>query len=42
MFHATALVRDDDRAVDRLGALVGLRVLEYSEIHDPAIGRRGA
>jgi hypothetical protein len=41
MFHATAMVRDYDVAVDRLGALVGLRVLEYSEQDDPAIGRRG-
>jgi catechol 2,3-dioxygenase-like lactoylglutathione lyase family enzyme len=41
MFHATAMVRDYDAAVARLGRLIGLRVLEYSEATDPAIGRRG-
>lgn len=41
MFHATAMVRDYDAAVARLGELIGLRVLEYSAIDDPAIGRRG-
>lgn len=41
MFHATAMVADYDRAVDRLGALFGLRVLEYGESDDPAVGRRG-
>lgn len=41
MFHATAMVADYDAAVSRLGELIGLRVLEYSEQDDPAIGRRG-
>jgi hypothetical protein len=41
MFHATALVRDYDLAVERLGQVIGLRVLEYSELPDPLIGRRG-
>jgi catechol 2,3-dioxygenase-like lactoylglutathione lyase family enzyme len=41
MYHATAMVRDYDAAVARLQELVGLRVLEYSAIDDPAIGRRG-
>lgn len=41
MFHATAMVPDYDAAVARLGELIGLRVLEYSAIGDPAIGRRG-
>jgi catechol 2,3-dioxygenase-like lactoylglutathione lyase family enzyme len=41
MFHATAMVPDYDRAVERLGALFGFRVLEYGESDDPAVGRRG-
>ena len=41
MYHATAMVRDYDAAVERLGELIGLRVLEYSELSDPLIGRRG-
>lgn len=41
MFHSTAMVADYDHTVARLGELIGLRVLEYSEAHDPAIGRRG-
>jgi catechol 2,3-dioxygenase-like lactoylglutathione lyase family enzyme len=41
MFHATAMVRDYDATVQRLASLIGLRVLEYSEQPDPAIGRRG-
>lgn len=40
-FHSTALVRDYDAAIGRLSRLIGLRVLEYSEQADPAIGRRG-
>ena len=41
MFHATAMVPDYDATVARLGELIGLRVLEYSDQTDPAIGRRG-
>jgi catechol 2,3-dioxygenase-like lactoylglutathione lyase family enzyme len=41
MFHATAMVRDYDATVERLAHLIGMRVLEYSEATDPAIGRRG-
>jgi catechol 2,3-dioxygenase-like lactoylglutathione lyase family enzyme len=41
MFHSTAMVPDYDLAVDRLAALFGLRVLEYSEADHPAVGRRG-
>jgi catechol 2,3-dioxygenase-like lactoylglutathione lyase family enzyme len=41
MFHSTAMVRDYDRTVSRMGELFGLRVLEYSADDDPAIGRRG-
>lgn len=41
MFHSTAMVPDYDHAVARLGELIGLRVLEYSEAHEPEIGRRG-
>jgi catechol 2,3-dioxygenase-like lactoylglutathione lyase family enzyme len=41
MFHSTAMVADYDRAIDRLGELFGLRVLEYSAATDPAIARRG-
>jgi catechol 2,3-dioxygenase-like lactoylglutathione lyase family enzyme len=41
MFHATAMVRDYDATLRRLGHLIGMRVLEYSEATDPAIGRRG-
>jgi len=41
MFHSTAMVADYDLAVDRLGELFGLRVLEYSAATDPAIARRG-
>jgi catechol 2,3-dioxygenase-like lactoylglutathione lyase family enzyme len=41
MFHSTAMIKDYDAAVSRLGELFGLRVLEYSEADSPAIGRRG-
>ena len=41
MFHSTAMVADYDLAIDRLGELFGLRVLEYSAATDPAIARRG-
>jgi catechol 2,3-dioxygenase-like lactoylglutathione lyase family enzyme len=41
MFHSTAMVADYDRTVARLAELFGLRVLEYSDQTDPAIGRRG-
>jgi catechol 2,3-dioxygenase-like lactoylglutathione lyase family enzyme len=41
MFHSTAMVQDYDATVGRLAELVGLRVLEYGEAKDPAIGRRG-
>ena len=41
MFHSTAMVADYDLAMDRLGALFGLRVLEYSAATDPTIARRG-
>lgn len=41
LFHATAMVPDYDATVSRMGELFGLRVLEYSEAHDPAVGRRG-
>jgi catechol 2,3-dioxygenase-like lactoylglutathione lyase family enzyme len=41
MFHSTAMVPDYDLAVDRLGRLFGLRVLEYGESAEPGIGRRG-
>ena len=41
MFHSTAMVADYDRTVARLAELFGLRVLEYSEQPDPAVGRNG-
>jgi len=41
MFHSTAMVADYDLAVERLAALGGLRVLEYSDNPQPEIGRRG-
>ena len=41
MFHSTAMVQDYDRTVARMAELFGLRVLEYSEADNPAIGRRG-
>lgn len=41
MFHSTAMVKDYDLAISRLGELFGLRVLEYGEAPEPAIGRRG-
>jgi Glyoxalase/Bleomycin resistance protein/Dioxygenase superfamily len=41
MFHSTAMVADYDRTVARMAELFGLRVLEYSDQDDPAIGRRG-
>jgi catechol 2,3-dioxygenase-like lactoylglutathione lyase family enzyme len=41
MFHSTAMVADYDRTVARTAELFGLRVLEYSDQPDPAIGRRG-
>jgi catechol 2,3-dioxygenase-like lactoylglutathione lyase family enzyme len=41
MFHSTAMVKDYDHAVSRLGELFGLRVLEYGEAPDATIGRRG-
>ena len=31
LFHSTAMVADYDLAVERLGTLIGLRVLEYGE-----------
>ena len=31
MFHSTAMVKDYDLAIGRLGELFGLRVLEYGE-----------
>lgn len=39
--HTTAMVPDYDLACDRLALLAGLRVLEYSESHQPEVGRRG-
>ncbi|HUZ08722.1 MAG TPA: VOC family protein [Acidimicrobiales bacterium] len=41
MFHSTAIERDYDEAVASLGALFGLRVLEYGVSDDPTVGRRG-
>jgi hypothetical protein len=41
MFHSTAMVTDYDRAIERLGSLTGLGVLEYGESSEPGIGRRG-
>lgn len=41
MFHSTAMVADYDEAIERLAALGGLRVLEYSDNPQPEIGRRG-
>ena len=41
LFHSTAMVADYDLAVDRLGFLTGLGVLEYGESAEPGIGRRG-
>lgn len=41
MFHSTAMVADYDAARDRLARLAGLDVLEYSDIRQPEIGRRG-
>jgi hypothetical protein len=41
LFHSTAMVADYDLAVERLGTLIGLRVLEYGESIEPGIGRRG-
>lgn len=41
MFHSTAMVADYDAARDRLARLAGLQVLEYSDNHQPGIGRRG-
>ena len=44
LFHSTAMVADYDLAVERLGFLTGLGVLEYGESdrtrHRPA-GRHG-
>ena len=41
MFHSTAMVPDYDLAIEQLGALFGLRVLEYSIQSHPSIGRLG-
>ena len=41
LFHTTAMIPDYDLACERLATLAGLRVLEYSENHQPEIGRRG-
>jgi hypothetical protein len=41
LFHSTAMVADYDAAVERLGFLTGLAVLEYGESTEPGIGRRG-
>ena len=41
LFHSTAMVADYDLAVERLGFLTGLGVLEYGESTEPGIGRRG-
>ena len=38
-FHSTCMVNSYDQAVNALGHIAGLRVLEYSEA--PGIGRRG-
>ena len=39
--HSTAMIADYDVARERLALLGGLRVLEYSENHQPEVGRRG-
>jgi len=41
MFHSTAMVKDYDLVIARLGELFGLRVLEYGDLPEPEIGRRG-
>jgi hypothetical protein len=41
MFHSTAMVKSYDAGVGRLGELFGLRVLEFSEMATPEIGRKG-
>jgi hypothetical protein len=41
LFHSTAMVADYDLAIERLGFLTGLGVLEYGESTEPGIGRRG-
>jgi catechol 2,3-dioxygenase-like lactoylglutathione lyase family enzyme len=41
MFHSTAMVKDYDLVIARLGELFGLRVLEYGEAPEPEVGRRG-
>ena len=41
LFHSTAMVADYDLALERLGSLTGLEVLEYGESAEPGIGRRG-
>jgi catechol 2,3-dioxygenase-like lactoylglutathione lyase family enzyme len=41
MFHSTAMVKDYDLVITRLGELFGLRVLEYGEAPEPEVGRRG-
>src|SRR3954470_7548769 len=41
MWHSTAMVADYDMAIERLQAIGGLRVLEYSESTQPEVGRRG-
>jgi len=41
MFHSTAMVSDYGLAIQLLGKLIGLRILEYGESTEPGIGRRG-
>jgi Glyoxalase/Bleomycin resistance protein/Dioxygenase superfamily len=41
MFHSTAIVADYGLAIQHLGKLIGLRILEYGESSQPGIGRRG-
>jgi hypothetical protein len=41
VFHSTAMVSDYVLAVERLQKIAGLRVMEYGELEQPEIGRRG-
>jgi catechol 2,3-dioxygenase-like lactoylglutathione lyase family enzyme len=41
MFHATAMVRDYDAAIEPLVRLFGARILHDNVVVDPGIGRRG-
>ena len=41
MFHATAMVRDYDAAMEPLGRIFGARVLHDNVVEDEGIGRRG-